>query len=76
MAPSGPVFDLKALEADLVAKGVPALENLGKLAVDTVLPWLEKSFQDAVAVNPLWALATPVISAVQTELDKLLTPKA
>lgn len=71
-------FDVKDLEADLLAKGLPAIENLAELAANSVFKWLQDSLTLEAAKNPLYAIAVPVLLALEPmaikEIQKISPP--
>lgn len=68
-------WDVKDLEARLLAQGLPAVEGLAKIAAIQVLAWVKDSAVVAAKDAPLLALVPVVVDALSpalmAEIDKI-----
>ncbi len=58
-------FDVVDLENKLKAAGLPAVENLAKIAAEEVFDWLKESLSLEAQSNPLFAIGVPLLSAIE-----------
>jgi hypothetical protein len=69
-------FDTAALIAQLKADGIPEAEKLAEQVIRTTFDWLESSCTMAAATQPLFAIATPLLMAIEPALDGALRKAA
>jgi hypothetical protein len=65
-------FDGQALLDGLKAAGLKDVENVGKDVVRTVFDWVESSFALKATSEPIWAVAPPILAAIEPAVEQAI----